>query len=147
MDEEKQEYRIEVDSPITRKFKRKYVQAQKIAGEIQDRIKEYNRKLDEVKERIAKDTQYHDYMDEDIYSLNDSSEDDGNNIDEFDQLDEQVDLTPAKGSITKIKKKRKIFDMLSNYNEVQRRYVGCSSLKKFQVQAIEKMVRILLLLF
>ena len=145
MHEEKLEYHLQVDSPITKKFKRKYVTAQKIAGDIQDRIKEYNRKLDEVKEKIAKDTQYYDYMDEDIYSLNDSSEDLNNNIDEFDQLDQQVDLTPAKGSITKIKKKRKIFDMLSNYNEVQRRYVGCSSLKKFQVQAIEKMVSIFLI--
>lgn len=44
-------------------------------------------------------------------------------------------MTPAKGSISKIEKKRKIFNMLSAYNEVLRKYIGCGSLRRPQVLA------------
>lgn len=106
-----------MDSPITKHFKRKYVQALKAAGEIQDRIKEYSRKLNEVRDKITRISPEK-WEEEDL----DQPEDE-----ELSDLDEYVDLTPAKGSLSKIEKKRKIFDMLSCYNEVLRRYLGCFS--------------------
>jgi hypothetical protein len=42
------------NSPVTKRYKRKSLQALRVARDIQDHIKEYSRKLDQVRDKITK---------------------------------------------------------------------------------------------
>lgn len=98
---------------------------------IKERIGLYQRELDSVRERISQVTPEK-WLDDDGYKYSDSET-------EMELESTFEDLTPCKGSVSKIEAKREIFEMIRYYNSFLRKKLGLISLNKFQVMSLQKL--------
>jgi len=94
---------------------------------IQEKIHDYRQKLDDIRDRIIR-VSPDKWVDDEIEDSDCSGEFD------FDE----GDITPAKGSVSKIEKKRLIFDMLRDLNSILQSKLKIGSLKKSQIIGIQK---------
>jgi hypothetical protein len=89
---------------------------------------DYEKKLEEIRDKVANLTPEKWIGEESDYS-------DVGSEQEF----EVGDLTPIKGSVSKIERKRRIFDMIKAFNETLQKVYMLSSLKQFQAVGIQKL--------
>lgn len=90
---------------------------------------QYEKKLQEIKEKIVH------ISPQKWIGEEDQNYSDCESYEEFDL----ADLTPIKGSVSKIERKRRIFDMMKAFTDVLQSVFKVTSLRQNQVAVIQKL--------